>query len=166
MPKTIQEGRYKIRRSPDPDSLIIPADSANSLAILGPEDPSCEETGIWILTFDASYSSLDCVASKGAMVATLQHEGTQAYLAIQKPISPDQQPSILVSSDDKQAWTINPTGKTGYGKEEDYYIGYPRLVQGEVMVVDTLMLRVYPPRLALRPFEDGMTLPWRFEPVV
>ncbi|KAF9145343.1 hypothetical protein BGX30_009353 [Mortierella sp. GBA39] len=165
MTKTIRNGRYKIRRSPDQDSLIIPADSSNSLAILGPEDPYRDETGIWILTIDPSYSSLDCVAAEGAVIATLQHEGTNAYLAFQKPISLDQQASILVSSDDKQVWTINPAGTTGYGRKNEYHIGYPKLIHGEVMVVDISMLRVYPPRLALRPFENRMTSPWRFEPI-
>ncbi|KAG9068812.1 hypothetical protein KI688_011098 [Linnemannia hyalina] len=165
MTKTIQNGRYKIRRSPDQGSLIIPAESASSIATLGPEDPSRNETGIWILTTSSSYSPSDCVASAGAMIATLQHEGTNAYLAFQKPISLDQQVSIIVSSDDKQVWTINPVGTTGYGRKNEYHIGYPYLLHGEVMVVDISMLRVYPPRLALRPFEEGRTSPWRFEAI-
>ncbi|KAG9068814.1 hypothetical protein KI688_011100 [Linnemannia hyalina] len=159
MTKTIQNGRYKIRRSQDQESVIISAGSANSVAILAPDDyPGV--TGIWILTIDPSNPPSTSVALEGAVSATLQHEHTKAYLTLDNPNSPLVFSSILVSSDAKQVWTINPA------ISNEYHIVYPNLVDEEVLVVDNSLEVVYPRRMALRDFDNDMTFPWRFEPVV
>ncbi|KAF9549962.1 hypothetical protein EC957_002022 [Mortierella hygrophila] len=131
MTKTIQNGRYKIRRSPDRDDVII-ADGANAPAnILQEQYP---DHGIWILTINPSNPPSASVALEGAVSATLQHERTQAYLAISDSNYLGQNSSIHVSPNDKQVWTINPAGTTSSGGENEYYIAYPDLVDGEVLV--------------------------------
>ncbi|KAG9071804.1 hypothetical protein KI688_006020 [Linnemannia hyalina] len=174
MSKTIQNGRYKIWRSPEQRQLIVTMNGANSMAVLRHpeelEDPSHHETGIWVLTITPSDPSSASIASEGAVSATLQHEGTKSYLALHDPTNPGQGANIYVKSDDKQVWTINPASTTGDGGEDmnEYHIGYPDLVDGQVLVVDNSFSRAFPPRLALQPLGDTLAqigLPWRFEPI-
>lgn len=143
----------------------------NSMAVLGrPEeldDPSNPETGIWILTITSS-SDTASVASERAVSATLQHEVTKAYLAIDKPSEPGRGAPIYVKSDSKQVWTINPASTTGDEDSNEFHIGYPDLVDGQVLVVDNSFARAFPPRLALQSMENDIAqvgLPWQFEPV-
>lgn len=173
MTKTIQDGRYKIWRSPEQHQLIVPMDGPNSMAILRRpeeiENISPSETGIWTLTITPSDPSSASIASESAVSATLQHEGTGAYLALHDPTDPGQGANIYVKGDDKQVWTINPASTTGDGGEDknEYHIGYPDLVRGQVLVVDNSFARAYPPRLALQPLDNfaQIGLPWRFEPI-
>ncbi|KAF9549964.1 hypothetical protein EC957_002024 [Mortierella hygrophila] len=145
MSKTIQNGRYKIRRSHDQDSIIAPLERANSAAVLLPEDPSLNFTGIWILTIDRSNPAWAIIESEGTVSVILQHEDTKAYLALDNPTSPGEHTNICVSSDDKQVWTINPAGTNAYGRNE-YRIGYPYVVDEDILLIDNSMLLVYPPR--------------------
>lgn len=171
MVATIKDGRYKIWRSPEQHQLIIAMDGPNSLAVLGRpeqlEDPSNPETGIWILTTTSS-SDTASIASERAVSATLQHEVTKAYLAIDNPSDPGRGASIYVKSDNRQVWTINPASTTGDVDNNEFHIGYPDLVDGQVLVVDNSFARAFPPRLALQALEnnvDQIGLPWRFESV-
>ncbi|KAF9339834.1 hypothetical protein BGZ91_004517 [Linnemannia elongata] len=170
MTKTIHNGRYKIWRSPEQHQLIVTMNGANSMAVLGrPDQLEDGETGIWILTITPSDPSSPSIASESAVSATLQHEGTKAYLALHDPAHPGQGANIYVKSDNKQVWTINPASTTGDGGDDknEYHIGYPDLVDGQVLVVDNSFARSFPPRLALQPLGnvDQIGLPWRFEPI-
>ncbi|KAF9156005.1 hypothetical protein BG015_007683 [Linnemannia schmuckeri] len=171
MTKTIQNGRHKIWRSPEQHQLIVTMNGANSMAVLGrPDELEHPETGIWIVTTTAPSPDSASIASEGAVSATLQHEVSKAYLALDDPTDPGQGANIYVKSDDKQVWTINPASTTGDGGEDknEFHIGYPDLVKGQVLVVDNSFARAFPPRLALQPLGSDVAqigLPWRFEPV-
>ncbi|KAF9133436.1 hypothetical protein BGW39_009747 [Mortierella sp. 14UC] len=174
----IQNGRYKIWRSPKQHQLIVTLNGPNSMAVLGrPEEldnPENPETGIWIVTATSppSPNSVN-LASADAISAIVQHEATKAFLAIDDPANPGRGANIYVKSEDRQVWTLSPASTTGDGGEEgegknEFHIGYPDLVDGQVLVVDNSFSRAFPPRLALQPLGTDMTqvgLPWRFEPI-
>ncbi|KAG0376164.1 hypothetical protein BGX24_008180 [Mortierella sp. AD032] len=170
----IQDGRYKIWRSPERNQLIVAMEGHNSMAVLGHpsnyEGSDDAESGIWIVSTVATPSNTVNLASADAVSATLQHEASEAYLALDNSADPTRNSSVCIKSDDRQVWTLSPASTTkdeGEGRNE-FHIGYPDLVDGEVLVVDNSFLRIFPPRLALQPLGsemDQVGLPWHFEPV-
>jgi hypothetical protein len=170
----IQNGRYKIWRSLEQRQLVITMNGSDSMAVLGTTgDLSDHETGIWVVTATPGPPDSVNLASAGAISATVQHEASKAFLAIDDPSNPGHGSNIYVKSEDRQIWTLNPASTTGNGMEEgeaknEFHIGYPDLVDGQVLVVDNSFGRAFPPRLALQPLGTDfpqMGLPWRFEPI-
>ncbi|KAF9094448.1 hypothetical protein BGX23_002111 [Mortierella sp. AD031] len=149
MVAAIQNGRYKIWRSPE--QLLVSMNGPNSMAVLGHLDDLVgrfdnSESGIWIVN----------------------HEASQGYLALDNPSDPGRGATIFVQMDNKQAWTITPAARGEGSTTDEFHIGYPEKIEGQSLVVDNSFLMSYPPRLALQPADNGipgMGLPWRFEPV-
>ncbi|KAF9908503.1 hypothetical protein EC991_009767 [Linnemannia zychae] len=167
----IQNGRYKIWRSPEQQQLIVTMNGPDSMAVLAHpeelENPENPETGIWIVT--ATPTNSVNLASADAISATVQHEATKAFLAIDDPTNPGRGANIYAKLEDRQIWTLSPASTTGEGEgKNEFHIGYPDLVDGQVLVVDNSFARAFPPRLALQPLGTDIAqvgLPWRFEPI-
>ncbi|KAG0280613.1 hypothetical protein BGZ95_009455 [Linnemannia exigua] len=165
----IQDGRYRIWRSPEQQQLVVTMAGSDSMAVLSHpgqlEDP---EKGIWIVSSVTTPSNTVNLASADAVSATVQHEVSKAYLALDKLDNPSRGSPIYVRSKDRQVWTLSPASTTGGegASKNEFHIGYPDLVDGEVLVVDNSFARSFPPRLALQPLgaDIGPTgLPWQFE---
>ncbi|KAG0209281.1 hypothetical protein BGX33_005707 [Mortierella sp. NVP41] len=169
MVAAIQNGRYKIWRSPE--QLLVSMNGPNSMAVLGHLDDLVgrfdnSETGIWIVNVAPTSTTDNDVDS--SVSATIQHEASQGYLALDNPSDPGRGATIFVQVDNKQAWTITPAARGEGSTTDEFHIGYPEKIEGQSLVVDNSFLMSYPPRLALQPADNGipgMGLPWRFEPV-
>ncbi|KAF9933493.1 hypothetical protein FBU30_005334 [Linnemannia zychae] len=171
MSPAIQDGRYKIWRSPEKHQFIVSMHGPDSMAVLSsstPDDNQSGERGIWTVT-SASHSA-PSISGADAVTATLQEETTQAYLAIDDPSDLGRGANVYVKKDDKQVWTLNPASTTDEELKEggEYHIGFPDLVDGQVLVVDNSFARAFPPRLALQPLSADIPSiggPWYFEPI-